>query len=499
MSEERPIRSIAVVGGGIVALSAALAFARALPQVRVGLVETPPDPLALIDRLTGTLPPVGRFHAAIGLDELELVRSGAAVHRIGTRFERWSASGEPWYHVFGSYGLATGAVPFHQIWLRARRAGEALPYHRYAAAAVLAEADRFVHPDQRPDRPLSTFIYALRLDPMRYLERLRREAEARRLPRIGATVAGVEHRADGGIAALVLNGGQRVEADLFVDCAGPGAPLLGALSDGYEDWSGFLPCDRVLFGAKASSAPPSPVDVATATGAGWRWSAPLPDRVETGLVFASAMTSDGRASRILAAETGAEAGEAVALRPGRRPEPWVRNVLALGDAAISIDPLQSTNLYLAQSAILLALELLPGRDCHPLELREYNRRAALEAERVRDFVAVHYLKSGRSQGDFWKEAARRPVPDSLATTIEQFERRGRIPFFEEETFDKESWQAVLLGMGALPKAVAPIATGVDAVRARDAMARLAQGLAELPERLPDYPSYLRRMREAGGH
>ena len=42
--EGRSIRSICVVGAGIVGLSAALAFSRALPDVRVRLIATPPDP-----------------------------------------------------------------------------------------------------------------------------------------------------------------------------------------------------------------------------------------------------------------------------------------------------------------------------------------------------------------------------------------------------------------------------------------------------------------------
>ena len=93
---DRSIRSLCVVGAGIVGLSAALAFARALPGLRVTVMETPPDPAALADRNIACLPTIHRFHAAIGLDELGLVREGIAFHHLGTRFENWSASGAPW-------------------------------------------------------------------------------------------------------------------------------------------------------------------------------------------------------------------------------------------------------------------------------------------------------------------------------------------------------------------------------------------------------------------
>lgn len=494
MDGARALRTIAVVGGGAVASSAALAFARALPRVRVGLVETPVDPAALADRMPGTLPAVGRFHAAIGLEELDLVRGGAAVHRLGTRFERWSGSGDPWHHVFGDYGLGTGSVPFHQLWLRARQAGRARAYDHYAAAAVLASAGKFVHPADDPASPLSTYLYALRLDPERYRSRL--AAEAARLPlvRLRGEIGGVERREDGAVAALLLRDGRRLEADLYIDCTGPAAALHASLDDGFEDWGEWLPCDRLLLAAGPPPPDaPGPLDVVTATSVGWRWNMPLHDRSLAGLAYAGGITAESRARRVLASETALEAEECLAIRPGRRPRPWLRNVLALGDAAVALDPLEGVNLHLAQTGIERALELLPGRDCHPLELAEYNRRTAQETERARDFLALHYLRSGRAAGEFWQGLAGRDLPGSLARTVEQFGRRGRLPFFEEDSFELQSWLAVLIGMGVLPTAPSPMATAVDEEKAAAGMERLAARLAALAERLPPYRDYLARM------
>lgn len=469
--DERALRSVAVAGAGIVGLSAALAFARALPWARTELVEIAPDPAALAERMPGTLPPVGRFHAAIGLDELDLVRRGIAVHRIGTRFEHWAADSRPWYHVYGEYGFSIGPVGFGDIWSEAERRRRALPFHRYSPAAVIAEAGKFVHPDERAGSPLATYGYALALDPETYRDRLDAEAAGARIVRTAGDLRDVERRDDGAIAALRLSGDRRVEADLFLDCTGPRARLLGPIEESFEDWGAWLPLDRILLAEDAGE--PSPVDVATATSNGWRWRG-----------------SAGR--RALRAEITA-GGDGVAIRPGRRPRPFVRNVLALGDAATAIDPLHGCNLHLAQSAILRALELLPGRDCHPLEIAEYNRRSGEETSRVRDFLALHYLRSGRSEGDFWTDLAERTPPDSLARTLEQFEARGRLPFYEEETFDKTSWLAALFGLGVRPRQVNPAAAGFDPDQASRAMEAYAEQLAALPPRLPSYGDYLARM------
>src|SRR4051812_4131522 len=165
MERPRAIRSILILGGGLTALSAAAAFGRALPRVRITLVEPPPDPAALADRMPGTLASIHAFHAAIGLSEEALLASGAATPRLGLRFEHWSASGKPWYHVHGDHGLPYGTLPFHQLWIRARRAKQAEPFHLYAAAGALAAAERFAFPTTDPQSLLSTFDFALRLDP----------------------------------------------------------------------------------------------------------------------------------------------------------------------------------------------------------------------------------------------------------------------------------------------------------------------------------------------
>jgi len=478
---DRAIRSILVLGGGIVALSAAAVFARALRGVRVELVETAPDPAALADRLAGTLPTVHRFHSALGLDEADLVRRGIATHRLGSRFDHWPASGEPWYHVFGDHGLPVGAVAFVDLWNRAREEKRALPYRRYSAAAAMAAAGRFVHPSGDSQSRLSSFVYGLFLETDGYRDRLRAAADAAGVVRRPGRLGSVDLRADGGVASLSLAGGETLEADLFVDASGPSAPLLSAVGAAFEDWSAWLPCDRVVLERRPTPDDPLPLERIAGEENGWRWSAPLRGRSEEGRVFSSTFEKAGGA------------GDATRIRPGRYPESWTRNVLALGDAAAALDPLHASGLHLAHSAILRAVELLPGRDCNPVELAEYNRRTAEETIRVRDFLALHYLRSGRRDGAFWPALAERPLPDSLALTVQQFEARGRIPFFEEETFDKESWAQALIGLGLPPRRLNPLVRAVDSHKAAAGMERLAAEIDALRGRMPPYRDYLARM------
>jgi len=480
VSASRPIRSVAILGGGIVGSSAARAIARYLPQIAVTLIDTPADPAALADRLPGTLPSVNAFHAWLGIDEAELLRAGIATHRLGTRFAGWSADGTDWVHAYGDHGLPAAGVAFHQLWIRAQSGRAALPFDHYCAAAALLRAGKFVHPRADPGSPLANYDYALRLDPGAYNALLRRD-----LPGtiVSGEYSGIERRADGGVSALILADGRRIAADLFLDCAGPSAPLLSDVASQFEDWDAWLPCDRLLLAQFAAGNPIPSDDVAT-IDIGWRWR----DHAFAALVYASATGEDAARARF---DQGR--ADAIALQPGRRPRPWLHNVVAIGDAAVAVDPLESTNLHLAQSAIRRLIELWPSRDCLEVELGEYNKRSEEQAVRVRDFLALHYLRSGRNRGGFWQGLDKRAVPESLARTLDQFEARGRLPFFEEETFDRDSWLAVLFGLGIRPRAWQPTTERIDPARSDPAMAGYAERLAALPAQLPPYRDYLARI------
>ncbi|WP_076069519.1 tryptophan 7-halogenase [Sphingomonas montana] len=486
MTGRPPVASIAVLGAGIVGLSAAIAFARALPGLSVTVIETPPDPAALADRMPGTLPSIATFHDRIGLGEADLIAAGAT-HRIGTRLSDWRHDGAPLVLAHGDRGAAVAPGAFHQHWLNARRAGRVAAFDAFSSAAVLAAADRFVHPSDDPASPLSKFGYALRLDPPRYRDLLRALARHLRIvPTIG-DLAGVERHPDGGVAALLLTDGRRIAADLYLDCSGPAARLRMSVGTGRADWGAFLPVDRLLIGT-APPQPPTPTDDLVALPTGWRFARPLRDRTLVGLAYVAGQTPDSSARRILPA-----GDETVVVAPGALADPWAHNVLALGDAAVALDPLGDANLHLAHAAILRAIDLLPGRDFGATELAEYNRRSHRQAIRVRAFQAAHYHPTGRTRGPFWKGLHRLPRPDDLAHTLDQFAHRGRLPFYEDESFDPDDWHGLLLGLGIMPNVPDPIASATAPATLLPALDRLVDGIAALPARLPPYPAYLAQL------
>lgn len=151
----------------------------------------------------------------------------------------------------------------------------------------------------------------------------------------------------------------------------------------------------------------------------------------------------------------------------------MRNCLAIGDAAVRVEPLEWANLHLAHSQIDRLVSMMPDKEFAPVELAEYNRQCNAEADRVRDFICMHYLTARRSE-PFWKAASSVEPPPSLAHTLSLFAERGRLPYYEEETFARDSWLAVLLGQGFLPHRIDPLSESVTPEQVESALSARRQ-------------------------
>ena len=78
------MKHVVVVGGGIVAWSAAAALRRHIPSLEVTLVSCPVPPGSLADRMISTLPSISGFHEDLGLTEADTVVGAESGLRIGT-------------------------------------------------------------------------------------------------------------------------------------------------------------------------------------------------------------------------------------------------------------------------------------------------------------------------------------------------------------------------------------------------------------------------------
>ncbi len=464
MGEAAPV-TIVIAGGGTAGWMAAAAFGHFLQRgYRIRLVES--DEIGTVGVGEATIPQMLLFNRALGLDEDAFLRATGGTFKLGIEFVEWWQPGHRYMHAFGAVGRDVGLIPFQHYWLRARAAGTAQPLAAYALNEAAARAGRMHRGPPITGAALPAMPYAYHFDAGRYAAYLRRFATARGVERIQGRIAAVERAPDGdAVRTLVLASGERIDGDLFIDCTGFHARLIGdALGVGYEDWSHWLPCDRALAVASETALALEPFTRSTAKDAGWQWRIPLQHRTGNGLVYSSAFLDDERAAdTLLAGLDTAPLASPRALRfaTGRRREAWRGNVVAIGLAAGFLEPLESTSIFLIQSAIGRLLKFLPGRTVAPADRAEYNRQTDFEIERIRDFIILHY-RASRREAPFWRAVRATPPPDTLAAKVDLYRSRGIITREHEELFTEVGWLQVFAGQGIEPAGYHPLADQIDA-------------------------------------
>jgi tryptophan halogenase len=461
VQSEQPIR-IVIAGGGTAGWMAAAAFARFLgPRYRITLVES--EAIGTVGVGEATIPQIRLFNASLGIDEDAFIAATQASFKLAIEFVGWTQDGR-YMHAFGDVGRDNGLLAFQHIWLRGLAEGLSKPLAGYSLNNAAALANRMQRGPARTARVLPEMPYAFHFDAGLYARFLRGLAESGGVERIEGRIAAVARDGESGdVNALTLDGEREVAGDLFIDCTGFGALLIGeTLGTGYEDWSALLPCDRAMAVPSERAADFTPYTRATAHGAGWQWRIPLQHRTGNGIVYASAHLSDDEAaSRLLAGLDEKPLGDPRPLRftAGKRQGFWRRNVIALGLAGGFLEPLESTSIHMIQSGIERILKLLPGTRISQVQRDEYDRQAHAEYDRIRDFLVLHYWANDRDE-PFWRERRAAALPEGLQHKIALWRAAGQIVRGEADLFSEVAWLQVLAGQGIVAEGHHPLADAV---------------------------------------
>lgn len=489
------IKKIVILGGGTAGwISAALLKKILSAQVEIELVES--EEIGRIGVGEATIPPIRLLNETLGIHETDFLRETNASIKLGIQFENWYTQNHAYMHSFGVPGKNFAFCPFHHFWLRSRKLGNPNMLWHYDLNYLAAMQGKFA-PVTASDEGLQ-MLYAYHFDAGLYANLLRRRSEFLGVKRTVGTVNQVERDAStGNVTTLVLHDGATVSGDFFIDCSGLRALLIQqTLTAGFDDWQHWLPCDRAIAMPSARFATTLPYTRAVAHDAGWQWQIPLQHRNGNGLVYSSHYLNDDEAMSRLLNNLGSPAiGEpnVIQFATGRRRQPWVKNVVAVGLSSGFLEPLESTSIHLIQSAIVRLLNMFPYQGIDQAIVAEYNRQSRTEFESVRDFIIFHYIATERNDSQFWRDRKNTTIPDSLAARMEAFTAAGYLAASSDELFRDISWLQVFLGQGLIPRDYHPLANSISEQALMEMLDNLHSIKQRPLERMPCHDEFLMKV------
>jgi tryptophan halogenase len=458
---------VVIVGGGTAGwLSAGIIAAKhcadssSTQQTEVVLVESPEVKNLGVGE--GTWPTMRDTLRQIGISERTFLSCCQASFKQASKFVAWSeGSDEHYYHPFTA-PAGYGAVSMAQAW-------SAIPNNVdfeswVGAQGTICQQNLAPKLPQMPEYAFSQ-NYGYHLDAGKFVQMLHQHCvETLGVKYIQGHVEQIIPAENGDIAAIALTSGEQIAGDLFIDCSGFAAILIGKH---YQ--IPFVSKQHILFNDTAlalqikhasDEVPIASCTVATAQENGWIWDIALQNRRGIGHVFCSDFSTVEQAEKALLDYVQNDPYLAskkimprtIKFTPGHRETFWFKNCVAIGVSAGFVEPLEATALVLIEkSAEWISQQLPRERSAMAVLAKRFNLLTSQRWQEIIDFLKLHYLLSNRRDSEYWRaHQSVQSIPESLQESLLLW--RTQAPGVYEtnqrfELFSSASKQYVLYGMG----------------------------------------------------
>ncbi len=405
---------VVIVGGGssgfITAayLNAAINKNKANNKIEITLIESPDIPNISVGE--ATVISIKHTLAVIGIDEYDFMQATNATFKQGIKYVNWVEKDDSHYfHPFNRFNQTPLDNASYQ-WLASDKS---IPFvDTCSAQAQICElglSPQTIQP-WNMGVPLNA---AYHMDAQKFAEYLNAYSQARGVKYISSNVEKVNLSDEKTIKSVETDCGDVIEGDLFIDCTGFKALLIGeTLNVEFEDFSQWLLCDRaVTMHVPYVTHYPGvvrPYTTATALNNGWVWDIPMQHQRSIGYVYSSQYISDKLAQEELRAYQGQNCDELQAriikFKVGRRLKHWHGNCLAIGLSGGFIEPLESTGLHLSELSAVLLTEYFPFDLANMEQMAfRFNRILSNRYFEILDFINMHYCLTKRRDTKFWQE------------------------------------------------------------------------------------------------
>jgi tryptophan 7-halogenase len=461
--EDRAALKIVIVGGGTAGWLTAAFLQNQLPhtigrQVDITVIEAEDIPTVGVGE--ATIPSIRQTLAACGIEEHIFLKKCGATFKHGIEFINWRSDPKEhgtntYFHPFGDQIMVGGKDATWQ-WLQ-------LPWEQRAAYAdIFSVQAEIAKTGQAPkgfsDAPYDgALAYAYHLDAGKLAQFLKELSKERGAHHKVQKVVEIERDGDD-IAVITLDNGERIEADIFIDCTGFAARLINSdKQNGFNGLSDMLFVDRAVVTRIENKSLSDVIGYtkSTAQSAGWIWDIALQDRRGVGHVYSSRYIDDDAAKAELAAYVNqpVETLETrkLDMRIGYHDQQWRGNTVAIGLSSGFLEPLESTGIYLIEMANWAILELVPRYLADARPQASYNRILHNHYNNIADFLKMHYCLSERRDTAFWRDNCdAATIPETLADNLAIWQ--SAVPSVYDfssttQCFSATNYKFVLYGMG----------------------------------------------------
>ena len=445
--------SVAIVGAGSAGWLTALALNTYCPFLKTRIIR--PRRGSVIGVGESTQGDFVQLLQAARIDLRAFYAACDATMKCGIFYRDWNEIGKHYWHPFSDISLgepfgpenlaATYTVAHHYQQMISRHKGS---HEQYYKSVHTSYKTCVRNKDVAPESAVAFHLDAHKIT--EFLEGFLTKVEVLEADDFDVQVE------DGRVTGLVLDGSQRIAADLYVDCTGFARAVHRRIAAAQT-----LPYEANVNRAVAARVPYSNVEkeITPYTGAhahehGWTWSIPLRSRIGSGYVYHGDFCSQDQAEQNFRQYWGEERMRDVEVKhisfdSASLRNPWVENVIAIGLSAGFIEPLEATGLNWTLTSGQLLCQSLATRYYDEDTSAKYNANILGYVYDVQDFIDAHYKLSERRDTDFWQYETSRKYPERLEQRLalyaeEMPTNRNRIKA-APWAFSELSWLDILNG------------------------------------------------------
>jgi tryptophan halogenase len=397
-------------------------LSKQFPDMEIALVESPDIPIIGVGE--STLGTINQYLRLLDLKDEDWMEYCNATYKLAIKFTNFYEKGKAFYYPFGVKDLQNTQQGTTDWYVKKVYNPETdindFYESFYSSMPMIYQSKIFDNKEgQLPGFSWETDS-AYHMDATLFGEFLKEHVcKPNGVVHISANINTITKDDDGYINGLVLDNGDTIEADLYIDCTGFKSLLLEqTMGVPFESYSTHLPNNY----AWVTHIPYTHKEVemenvtnCTAIGNGWVWNIPLYNRIGSGYVFCDKFISKEDALQEYKDHLDSQEMtipnpirskflefRLIEIKNGIHKQAWVKNCVGIGLSYAFVEPLESTGLLSVQEMLLKLCETLHNKQINKIHKDHFNFISAYIMDGFRNFVTYHYVFSSRKDTPYWR-------------------------------------------------------------------------------------------------